>query len=240
MSQAKAQQQISQDAEVALDEAEVSAYLQAHPDFLNRHPELLATLAVPHDCGNAASLIERQVEVLRRSNQQTRERTNDLIAAARDNEWRMQQLNKLAQVLIGTESGADVARALSAFLTRELDVDAVHIALVADAEALPDAMQALTEEGANKAAVDDVFRRGHPICGRLDAAQVRVMFPESEEAVPQSAALIPLGEGEVRGVLTLASRDAERFGPAMGTLFLGQLGELVTAACRRHLGATVI
>lgn len=240
MRQAKAQQQMSQETDVALSETDISAYLLENPDFLSRHPELMEALAVPHNSGNAVSLIERQVEVLRRSNQQTREHLNDLVAAARDNEWRMQQLNKLAQVLIGIENGADLVPTLSAFLSRELDVDAVHIALIADVEALPGNMQALTEDGENKAAVDDVFRRGHPICGPLDAAQVRAMFSESEDAVPQSAALIPLGEGEVRGVLTLGSRDAERFVPDMGTLFLGLLGELVTAACRRHLGASVI
>ena len=42
----------------------VLAYLRSHPDLLDRHPDLLADLIIPHGAGSA-SLIERQVQVLR-------------------------------------------------------------------------------------------------------------------------------------------------------------------------------
>ena len=49
-----------------LREAEqaIVRYLRAHPDFFNRHPELVETLRIPHLCHPAVSLLEHQVLLL--------------------------------------------------------------------------------------------------------------------------------------------------------------------------------
>ncbi len=51
-------------------EEEVSAravhdYLEAHPDFFERHSALLSQLELPHGAGGSVSLVERQVSMLR-------------------------------------------------------------------------------------------------------------------------------------------------------------------------------
>ena len=46
-------------------ELELISLLRENPDILQRHPELLAVLEIPHQSGQAISLIERQVAVLR-------------------------------------------------------------------------------------------------------------------------------------------------------------------------------
>jgi uncharacterized protein YigA (DUF484 family) len=51
----------------------------------------------------------------------------------------------------------------------------------------------------------------------------------------RSFAYLPLRAGETFGLLALASEDAQRFYPEMGTLYLARLGELVGAAIARHL-----
>lgn len=221
-------------------EAEVRAYLVAHPDFLRRFPDLLETLEVPHEAGEAASLIERQVQVLRNRNSKTQKKLDELIAIARDNEWRVQHLNALAKTLIRADSIAELVTGLRDFLDQKLGVGALFIGLAADDGTLPESIQGLPEGSDLRAAVDDVFRRGHPICGPLGKAQCETLFPAAAAADLRSAALVPLGEGEVRGALVLACDDRQRFVAEMGTLFLDLMGELVTAACRRHLGAAVI
>src|SRR5699024_10735441 len=91
----EAKEQPSVDA--TLDEAAVVEYLQQHVDFLRRHPDVLAEQAVSHDSGAAASLIERQVGVLRDSNRQLQARLNELVDMARDNEQRVTRLNSIAK-----------------------------------------------------------------------------------------------------------------------------------------------
>ena len=51
-------------ADAMMDENVIADYLQTHPEFFQRHSELLQTLQVPHQAGTS-SLIERQVAVLR-------------------------------------------------------------------------------------------------------------------------------------------------------------------------------
>ena len=51
----------------------------------------------------------------------------------------------------------------------------------------------------------------------------------------RSFAYVPLRDTETFGLLALASEDAQRFYPEMGTLYLKRLGELVSAAVVRQL-----
>lgn len=221
-----------------LDEDDVAAFLLAQPQFLSRHPEVLDVLEVHHEAGPAVSLIERQVAGLRRTNQQTQARLNELIATARENELRVQHLNGLAGVLIGADSPAALVKDLRAFLHRELAVDALFIGIVGGPEVAKGGIQALARDGAAKQALTNVFRRGKPLCGPVNDAQAAALFAEAGDTPPQSSAMVPLGEPKVRGALVLGSRDPKRFTPEMGTLFLALMGHLVTAACRRQLGAS--
>jgi hypothetical protein len=221
------------------DEAELAAYLERHPDFLQRYPQALQAQELHHEAGSAVSLIERQASDLRRTNQQMQSRLKDLIAAARDNELRVQHLNSLARALIAADTPASLVEGLTDCLHRELGVDALYIGVMGGDEVEVGGIQALRRDSAQMHVLVNVFRRGKPICGPLTEEQVEALFPDQEDIPPQSAALIPLGEGEgeVRGVLALASRDSRRFVPEMGTWFLELAGQLVTAACRRHLGS---
>ena len=52
----------------SIDERGVADYLLAHNDFFERHGDLLTKLKLRHSAGDAVSLIERQVELLRNQN----------------------------------------------------------------------------------------------------------------------------------------------------------------------------
>ncbi|MDX1432677.1 MAG: DUF484 family protein, partial [Gammaproteobacteria bacterium] len=68
------------------EEDAVVEYLRANPEFFSRHPGLLEQLSVPHSCGEAVSLVEYQVSVLRDQIHDLRRRMQVLVANARDNE----------------------------------------------------------------------------------------------------------------------------------------------------------
>jgi hypothetical protein len=225
-----------------LDEAEVAAYLQAHPDLISRYPAVLEAMNVPHDSGSAVSLIERQVNGLRTTNRQLQARFNELIETARDNEQRVVHLNRLAKVLVTAQAAAELVPELAYCLQQHLDVDHIYVGLSGkdgDVEALADGeLHAITDDNAAGKALTNVFRRGKPICGPLSEEQSEALFGTRTNDVPplSSAAMIPLGTQGVHGALVLASRKGTRFVPDMGTLFLELMGELVTAALQRLIG----
>ena len=85
----------------AVDDAEsVSRYLLTHPDFFLRHPDVLRQIQVPHGSGNAVSLVEKQVSLLREQNEQTQKRLYDLIEIARQNEELARRMHALALTLM--------------------------------------------------------------------------------------------------------------------------------------------
>ena len=224
-----------------LDEAEVAAYLQAHPDLISRYPAVLEAMNVPHESGSAVSLIERQVNGLRTTNRQLQARFNELVETARDNEQRVVQLNRLAKVLVSAPTAAELVPELAYCLQQHLDVDHIYVGLSGNSgevEALADGeIHAIAEDNDAGKALTNVYRRGKPICGPLSEEQSEALFATRTNDVPalSSAAMIPLGAKGVHGALVLASRKSTRFVPDMGTLFLELMGELVTAALQRLL-----
>jgi uncharacterized protein YigA (DUF484 family) len=67
-------------------EAEVAEFLKKHPDFFNNHLDILSSLNIPHQSGQAVSLVERQMQALRQSNNDLKARFNQLMDMARQNE----------------------------------------------------------------------------------------------------------------------------------------------------------
>lgn len=221
-----------------LDENDVAEYLHQHPDFLARHPELLAALRIPHNPGSGAiSLIERQVTVLRERNQRLESRLTELLQTARDNERVGARLLALGRGLLDADSLDSVIALVRDTLLSEFAADEVMIRLI-DTEdghhASRDPDRFVRPGDPAIAAFDDFLRRGEPVCGDVTPQQREALFGEAA-GQSGSCALVPLRSGRALGLIGLASRDAGHFHAGMGTLFLAQLGELVSAGVAAHL-----
>ncbi len=75
-----------------------------------------------------------------------------------------------------------------------------------------------------------------PYCGPEAAPDSRGWFEGA--AAPRSFAYLPLRTDRTFGVLALASEDAHRFHPGMGTVYLLRLAELASVAIARFLPET--
>lgn len=222
----------------ALDEESVAAYLRDHPEFLTRNTELLAELEVPHRPGaGATSLIERQVAVLRERNERLEQRLADLLRTARDNERVGAHLLALGRGLLEADSLDAVLSTVREALLNEFAADEVTIRLI-DTD---DGRRAAREperfarpSDPEIAAFNDFLRRCEPVCGDVTGQQQTALFRDRAERIA-SAAIVPLRSGRALGVIGLGSTDPAHFRADMGTLFLSQLGELVSACIARHL-----
>jgi uncharacterized protein YigA (DUF484 family) len=79
-----------------------------------------------------------------------------------------------------------------------------------------------------------MLKHKNPVCGRCSEEQRAFLFDNEAENVA-SAAVIPLVAGADLGLLGLGGRDSHRFQTTMGTEFLSQVGDLVSAALAVHL-----
>lgn len=211
---------------------DVTAYLEQHPQFFDAHPQLLEAIQLAHTSGTAASLIERQVNVLRKRNDQLRLRLHQLAQTARGNEQRVRHVNRFAVELLGAGDLDDVIARTRASLTRLFTVDAVTVGLYAPsplAHAAPDGATLIGPEDPFRELYRDFIRTGLIECGPIAAEQSSRLFGDVPTA---SAAVVPLDRVSPIGVLAVGSADPQRFAPNMGTLFLDMAADLICAALR--------
>jgi uncharacterized protein len=227
-------------AQEKLGAHEIATWLRRHPAFLQQFPDLALTLVVPREQGSAASLASYQLEILRDKNRELTRRLHELFGNAQENERLAVRTHQLTLALMKQDSAADTARAMAATLAEDFNGDLVRMVLfsngnVAQVAGLEDNewLQTLAEDDARLAPFRDCLKDGEPICGRLQPEKNALLYGMRAEDVASSA-LLPLPG---LGLLAVGSRDANRFFPGMGTLFLRMMGEAFETAMRRFSDA---
>lgn len=218
-------------AQEKLGAHEIATWLRRHPTFLQQFPDLALTLVVPREQGSAASLASYQLEILRDKNRELTRRLHELFGNAQENERLAVRTHQLTLALMKQDSAADTARAMAATLAEDFNGDLVRMVLFAQVAGLEDTdwLQTLAEDDVRLAPFRDCLKDGEPICGRLQPEKNALLYGLRAEDVASSA-LLPLPG---LGLLAVGSRDANRFFPGMGTLFLRMMGEAFETAMRR-------
>jgi hypothetical protein len=219
-----------------VSEKDVAGFLQKHPRFFENNIDLLAVMHLPHPSGNAVSLIERQVNVLRENNLALEKKLNNLIQIARDNDKLNARIQKMALALMETSSLDDVFYAVQDILRSEFMADSVVLRLFSSPQQASnvDDVAFITRDEALEQLFSKFFRQNKPLCGALNEAQASFLFADAATDIA-SAALVPVCDKECFGLLAIGSYDEKRFNPAMGTVFLTYIGEMVGRTLRPYL-----
>jgi len=217
-------------------ELELVSLIRENTDILERHPELLSVLEVPHQTGAAVSLIERQVGVLRQQLKVQEKRLLEVMDVARDNERLTQIRHRLSLSLLSAHDTDDVVSLVLDTLTNELSADHAVIKLFTKNQQKIDESSGLFVNVNDEAlkAFKTMLEHKNTVCGKSSDEQKTFLFGEQAEAI-KSAAIIPLISGANLGLIGLGANSASRFNASMGTEFLSQTGELISASLAVHL-----
>ncbi len=220
----------AQEQQLATD-LELISLIRENSDILQRHPELLAVLEVPHETGKAVSLIERQVGVLREKIQMQDDRLRELMDVARDNERLAQSRHSLALNLLSSHDLDDVVSTVLDVLSNQLAADFAVVKLFSDDQSRIDLSSGLFVDASDEAlnAFKTMLEHKNTVCGKATKEQKNFLFGEIADSI-KSVAIIPLVAGANLGLIGLGSNDVNRFNPSMGTDFLAQIGELISAS----------
>ena len=213
---------------------EVASWLRRHPRFLQQFPDLSMSLVVPREEGSAASLASYQLEVLRDKNRELSRRLQDLFANAQENERLSVRTHQLTLALMRQKTPADTLRAMAATLAEDFNGDLVRLVVFHSIDGLDDTewLQVIAQDDARLQPFRDCLADGEPLCGRLQPEKHALLYGMRAEEV-QSTALLPIAG---IGLVAVGSRDANRFFPGMGTLFLRMMGESLATALKRFEG----
>lgn len=209
---------------------QITEFLKLNPEFFVGHPEILVDITVPHPySGQAISLGERQVLALRDKSRGLEVKLREFIQFAEENDAIGDKLHKMSLSLMRAKSLEAVLQSFYLDLSESFSVPHTVVRIWADnAPDMPEFA---------KVSMDiEVLAEGlsQPQCGPDVPDEVRAWF--GEVGVHQkSFALAPLKEGNLTGLMVLASEDGKRFYPEMGTLYLTWLAQLAGAACCRFL-----
>ncbi len=219
------------DIEEKLGAHEVAAWLRRHPGFLKQFPDLAITLVVPREDGPAASLASYQLDVLRDKNRELNRRLHELFGNAQENERLAVRTHQLTLALMAQTTAADSVRAMAASLAEDFQGDLVRIVLFHPVEGLgaADWLQVTPQDDRAIDPFRDALSDAEPLCGRLNPDKNAFLYGARADEVQSSALLALPGVG----LVAVGSRDANRFFPGMGTLFLRMMGEAFVAAMAR-------
>jgi uncharacterized protein YigA (DUF484 family) len=217
-----------------LADHEITGWLEANPDFFQRHPELVAALRLPHASGGAVSLVERQIEVLREKTNAADLRLAELVSIARANESLASKIHQFTRRLMRAPTRREILTQLERGMREDFDVSQTVLLLFSGGADTGDLRFVRPVDAAdqNLAGFENLLANRRPRCGQIRDSQRDFIFGPDSSLIG-SVALVPLGGESLIGLLVLGSQSRDRFHPGMSTDFLSLLGELIGDALAR-------
>lgn len=212
---------------------DVARYLHDHPEFFDQYADLLTlvTLPDPHS-GRAISITEKQLFNLRDKVRTLEAKLVELISFGEENDVISDKVHGLAVALIAATDLAGVVRALYSHLGGAFAVP--HVALRLWGIGSGDGNEfAAVADGVR----DFAARLQQPYCGTTKEQQALDWFGDAAANL-RSMTQLPLRDaaGNCFGLLVMASDEADRFYPELGTLYLERIGAMAAAALLRVAG----
>lgn len=221
--------------ESTLSAEQVEDYLRKHPEFFIARDELLADITLPHESGKAISLLERQVTILRERGIEARQKLNNLLENARNNDQLFDTTRNLVLALLRADNVTDIVNVTQDQLSNHSNIDACEIILV-DHEDLRVSPSVRTEgyERLHRE-FSDVFRLKRTHCGALEAESIDYLFPGPSGHIRSTALCPVINNSEVLALLAVGNRAENYFNVNLDTLFLDFIGRVVGAVLENQL-----
>lgn len=217
------------------DNVELSAdlikeYLLDHPEFFIQHPELLTSLRLPHQQRGTISLAERQLEVQRQKAQFLEEEITHLISIARQNEHIFSVFSEIFIQIFDASDEQELLESIRALMQERLKLTGVELLKLTEKEQSLDNLEF-------KKLTNFVGKRlqdSTTYFGRLSQDELNLFFnPTNTNGEIKSVAIMALGEESTAGLVAFGSAEEDHYYPGMDTLFIDELGRVLTLLLER-------
>ena len=207
-----------------LTDADVVQYLRDNPDFFIAKDDLLAGMRIPHDSGQATSLIERQLAVYRERNVELRQRLSDLLENARRNDKLFGKTKRLVLALIDAQNWIDIEAALDDSLRQDFNVDHWSLLYFTDHQ-LEHPLRSISNKDQQRE-IHRLFKGHRAFCGQLTDETMDLLLDENHSSA-ESIAAAQIRNGQQTGVISVASDDPKFYRSSMDTLFLDYIADVL-------------
>ena len=218
---------------MTINEDDIAKYLRKHPEFFERHQDILLELKLSHPSGQAVSLLEKQMSVMRERNVELRHRLSNLLDNARDNDSIFEKTKRLTLALLDCNELGDLVDALYYSLDKEFGIPHSRLILFSENPLGSSAAKVTPLERA-KRGLGQHLQHARPVVGGLAEQEIAFLFDQDAEQLG-SAAIAILRAEQPFGVLAIGNPDPERYRANMGTLFLSYIGDVLNRLLPQHL-----
>ncbi len=233
-----AAEKIETESSNKLSPDDVASYLKTNPDFFIEQEDLLADLSLPHESGNAISLLERQVTILRDRGIDARQKLNNLLENARNNDQLFDTTRNLVLALLRAKDITEIADVAQDQLSNQANIDSCEVIIVArQGLKVSDSVRIETEDNL-KERFADVFRLKRTHCGPIGEEQTQYLFPASGSNIKSTALCPVISNAEVLALIAFGNNSDNYFNVNLDTLFLDFIGHVVGAVLDKQLSET--
>ncbi len=209
----------------SLSDAHIAAYLKQHPDFLQRHPDVLADQELRHETGEAISLVARQITALRERNESLSSHLDRLLDIARDNDLIFTRIRQLTLDMLQADTLSQLIAVLLHGLKEDFSIEFMQLILFTGLVPIPDGVRIDTLSHAQDRI--PLLLRAPSICGLLRIDELDYLFGVDGAMIGSAAVLhLSLPNQKSLGLLAIGHREREHFRSSMDTLFVNFLGDV--------------
>ena len=214
----------------SLNAEEVASFLADNPLFFEHHEQLLGDMRIPHKPGQAVSLVEKQLSILRERNTELRNRLSGMVDTARQNDLLFSHSRNLVLSLLDSKSLSQAIDIVFASFANDFGIEHTQIILF-DNPTICKARSDKLDQGHEH--IGKYLKARQTIGGGLGEDERNYIFGSNASKVG-SAALAVLAYGELYGVIAVGNKDPHYYQSGMGTLFLSYIAEVLSRIIRDY------
>ena len=215
----------------SIDPKQVEEFLILNPDFLKTNSHILNAIEIIHETGGAVSLIQRQVEMLRKNYDSTSENLIKLIKIAEENEKIFEKTKTLILDLILSKTLTEIVSKTEETFLKDFSSDFCKLIFFKKNSNLPKG-RIIDPKEAHKI-IGKKYNAADIFCGPMNEKESSFIFGKSSGA--KDCALVPIRNSECPGMLALGSKEEEKYSKENDTLFLEFVSESLSRLIERNM-----
>jgi hypothetical protein len=223
-----------------LDDAGVLAYLKAHPEFLNAHPEILEHLKAPgvQQGKGVVDFQQALLERLKSDKSKAQHLQRELIENVRANMNNQNRIQTAVLVVLEAESFEEFIEAVTQDLPVLLDVDTVNLVIESTSKEIP----FINQSGirfARQGTVHKWLNTGDALLQNNINGHEDIFGPGAGLVKSQALVRLEISQNTPAGIIAFGSRDPEAFQPNQAVDQIGFLAQVIERCFRIWLGLQV-
>ena len=201
-----------------ISESQVVKYLNYNPDFFLKNPDSLEDLDIKHDSGEAVSLIEKQVEIIKKKSLLTSSKLSEFLTNAEFNQKLFIKVQKLILIILKAKNIENLSDQVELFFKKEFGTEKCKLFFFTQEELYDLSAEKIISPEIATPLFSDIFKENTIYLGGLKSELSALVF--GSKAMIEEGAICKFSSDKIAGTLALGSSKKGKFTKDSETLFL--------------------